>query len=437
MFRNEYNLAMERDQGGVSSVSSFQVDDLMEKLKLLNYERLLLREMKMKQINRYYFLRSFNPGEQFFMFTSICAWLIRKIGKTFDQPQEFDDPNIVISRIIKVLQEMDVPTDFQTNRLIQGAGPICVYIMDALATQALKLTKFQYKRPECRKEDDPMVDLIENDSEIILEKVEEEQMAGISDESEDERNGMFDLSFTDQKTLNRRSTGVHKKDEYKVDSLSDSEAWRLELERVLPQLKVVVKTDPRDWRAHLEQMRTLRSNIDTVGVAGRRVILALPENPSPKTDAFFFRGQATEETDSQLKKLQTDIGYVMEKLESREKHLNNDLKELIAQYKEVLIGYNQVSGQLKQLEQEKATNEHELTKITNELENVKIQMEQRGNSMTDGSPLINIKKAIFRIKEEICEMDIKIGVMEHSLNTEILRQSAQYAELDSLVMAAH
>lgn len=52
-------------------------------------------------------------------------------------------------------------------------------------------------------------------------------------------------------------------------------------------------------------------------------------------------------------------------------------------------------------------------------------------------PLINIKKAIFRIKEEICDMDIKIGVMEHSLNTEILRQSAQYAELDSLVMAAH
>ncbi|XP_052868188.1 intraflagellar transport protein 57 homolog [Anopheles cruzii] len=410
MFRNEYNLAMERDQGSISSVSSFQVDDLMEKLKLLNYERLLLREMKMKQINRYYFLRSFNPGEQFFMFTSICAWLIRKIGKTFDQPQEFDDPNIVISRIIRVLQEMDVPTDFQTNRLILGAGPICVYIMDCLATQALKLTKFQIKRPECRKEDDPMVDLIENDSEIILEKVEEEQMAGVSDESEDERNGLFDLSFTDQRSQNRRAAAAAKKgDEYKVDSLSDSEAWRLELERVLPQLKVVVKTDPRDWRAHLEQMRTLRNNIDT----------------------------ATTETDSQLKKLQTDISYVMEKIESRERHLNNDLKDLIVQYKEVLIEHNQVSAQMKQCEQGKANNEQELAKITNELENVKIQMEQRGNSMTDGSPLINIKKAIFRIKEEISEMDIKIGVMEHSLNTEIIKQSAQYAELDSLVMAAH
>ncbi|EDS30030.1 intraflagellar transport protein 57 [Culex quinquefasciatus] len=401
MFRHEYGLAMDRDQNGASSVSSYQVDDLMEKLKLLNYERLLLKEMKMKQINRYYFLKSFNPGEQFFMFTSICAWLIRKIGKTFDQPQEFDDPNMVISRIIRVLQEMDVPTDFQTNKLIQGAGPICVYIMDCLATQALKLTKFQLKRPECKKEDDPMVDLIENDSEIILEKVEEEQMAGASDESDDEGNGLFDLNFADQK-----SKKVTNK-EYKVDSLTDSENWRLELERVLPQLKVVVKTDSRDWRAHLEQMRSLRSNIES----------------------------ATEETDGQLKKLQTDISYVMEKIESREKHLNNDLKELIQQYKQILVEYNQVNGLMKENDQEKTEKEHELSKITNELENIKIQMEQRGNSMTDGSPLINIKKAIFRIKEEISEMDIKIGVMEHTLNSEIIKQSTQYAEFDSLVMA--
>uniref|UniRef100_A0A182SQM3 Uncharacterized protein n=1 Tax=Anopheles maculatus TaxID=74869 RepID=A0A182SQM3_9DIPT len=263
------------------------------------------------------------------------------------------------------------------------------------------------KRPECRKEDDPMVDLIENDSEIILEKVEEEQMAGGSDDSDDERNGLFDLSFSDP----ARSAAHTRKEtrEYKVDSLSDSEAWRLELERVLPQLKVVVKTDPRDWRAHLEQMRSLRTNIDT----------------------------ATDETDSQLAKLQSDISYVMEKIESREKHLNNDLKDLIAQYKQILIEHNQVTGHIRQAEQEKTEHEHELSKITNELENVKIQMEQRGNSMTDGSPLINIKKAIFRIKEELCEMDIKIGVMEHSLNSEIVRQGSQYAELDSLVMAAH
>ena len=52
-------------------------------------------------------------------------------------------------------------------------------------------------------------------------------------------------------------------------------------------------------------------------------------------------------------------------------------------------------------------------------------------------PLINIKKAIFRIKEEISEMDVKIGVMKHLLENEMIKQSAQYNEFDSLVMMAH
>lgn len=36
------------------------------------------------------------------------------------------------------------------------------------------------------------------------------------------------------------------------------------MERVLPQLKIVVKSDNRDWRAHLEQVKTLRVNIESV-----------------------------------------------------------------------------------------------------------------------------------------------------------------------------
>lgn len=36
------------------------------------------------------------------------------------------------------------------------------------------------------------------------------------------------------------------------------------MERVLPQLKIVVKSENRDWRAHLEQIKTLKANIDGV-----------------------------------------------------------------------------------------------------------------------------------------------------------------------------
>ena len=40
---------------------------------------------------------------------------------------------------------------------------------------------------------------------------------------------------------------------------------------------------------------------------------------------------------------------------------------------------------MKENESDKMDKEHELSKINNELDNIKIQMEQRGNSMTDGS----------------------------------------------------
>lgn len=37
---------------------------------------------------RHYFAIPTNPGEQFYMFTSIAAWLLRTAGKKFEQPQE-------------------------------------------------------------------------------------------------------------------------------------------------------------------------------------------------------------------------------------------------------------------------------------------------------------------------------------------------------------
>lgn len=45
-------------------------------------------------------------------------------------------------------------------------------------------------------------------------------------------------------------------------------------------------------------------------------------------------------------------------------------------------------------------------------------------------PLINIKKSIAKIKEEIIEMELEIGVLKHSLDQDIVKQNALYAELD-------
>lgn len=221
MFRAELQTAMERDSNNMSLISTYQSDDLIEKLKLLNYETLLLKQMKMKPLSKFYFCKVKNSGEQFFLFVSICAWLIRETGKSFEQPQEFDDPNVIISKIIKSLNDMDIATDFQSSKLISGAGPICVYVLDCLATKVLKISTVQIQKPQMKIEENSSLDIVENDSEIILEKLDEQIVIESESDDERERNSIYDLNLND-----RKRNRYNNKDFVKVDSLADNESFR-------------------------------------------------------------------------------------------------------------------------------------------------------------------------------------------------------------------
>lgn len=59
---------------------------------------------------RHYFVSSphvlSNPGEQFYMFSVIAAWLISLCGRPFDTPQEYDDPNATVSNILSELRAL-------------------------------------------------------------------------------------------------------------------------------------------------------------------------------------------------------------------------------------------------------------------------------------------------------------------------------------------
>ena len=51
-----------------------------------------------------------------------------------------------------------------------------------------------------------------------------------------------------------------------------------------------------------------------------------------------------------------------------------------------------------------------LAQISDELEAVKSEMEERGSSMTDGSPLVSIRKSLARVKAEIVGMDVRVRI---------------------------
>ena len=63
--------------------------------------------------------------------------------------------------------------------------------------------------------------------------------------------------------------------------------------------------------------------------------------------------------------------------------------------------------------------------MSDELENVKSRMDERGNSMTDTSPLIKIKSALTQLRKEAKQMEIRIGVVNHTLVTKKLKSDVQ------------
>ncbi|XP_039285721.1 intraflagellar transport protein 57 homolog isoform X1 [Nilaparvata lugens] len=364
--------------------SSFQVmEELIDKLKVLNYDEEFLKELKMRPIHKHYFALQTNAGEQFFLFTVLSAWLLRKLGLKFEQPQEYDDPNSTIASILDATRELGIVVDFPPNKLKQGSGKYAIYILNALADKALSHLKFVWKKPRPPAEVEDEDSNGEDDYELLLERVEEE-MAG--EDSEEDEDNLLHIDDLHNIASAHKIMDLQKPEEI-LESNTNLEEWHLELERVLPHLKVTIKSDSRDWRSHLEQMKQHRAGMEeTLGSAK-----------------------------FQLERLEKEITGTLEKVKSREKFLNSQLENLLSQYRTAQDELARVTEQYREVSGGVNDRQRQLTRLTDELDLIKQEMEERGSTMTDGSPLINIKKAIARIKADIVEMDVRIGVLDHAV----------------------
>ncbi|KAM7352169.1 intraflagellar transport 57 [Cochliomyia hominivorax] len=392
----------------VLPVVNFQSDDLLEKLKLLSYEKTLLSDLKMKPLSRFYFVKSTNPGEQFYMFTLICWWLCQKLGKNMERPQEYDDPNDVISKIIVILEQMDVPIDFAPNKLIRGAGANCIFVLDALATQALKVMRLTCQKLHIAQEDEVANDYLEDNAEIILEKIEDEQTDALSDDSTEldlNQSSLRNWGRKRQHHLTEQENNTGGNSLQVSDKLTDQQSWRLEFEEVMPQLKVYVKSDVRDWRAHLSQMNNLKENIT----------------------------EFTESTQTELKKLHNEFTFSLEKVESREKHLNNELHNLIRQYKDVSIELSNVQYAHTQVLEETERSMEQLKSIIAENENKKAEMERRGQMMSDSSFVLQIKKAIAKIKDDVAHLNLEVALLINGIDRDILKRTGPGMEMEKFI----
>lgn len=158
-------------------------------------------------------------------------------------------------------------------------------------------------------------------------------------------------------------------------------------------MQVHIRTDHKDWRAHTEQMRTHLSEIT---------------------------GSMTD-TEKNLAKLQMDIGKTLEKIDSREKYLNKQLDHLMQEYRLQQDSLAGTTERYKQASVSVTDLSRQLARVTEQLEVIKAQMDERGTSMTDAGPLVKIKQALTRLRADVQEMELRIGVVQHTLLTAKLK----------------
>ncbi|XP_035986802.1 intraflagellar transport protein 57 homolog isoform X1 [Fundulus heteroclitus] len=380
----------EEDRGpGAAHRGFVLMEELVEKLKLLNYEEEVLVKHNMKSLSRHYFVSSpylaSNPGEQFYMFTIIAAWLINVAGRPFTEPQEYDEPNATVSNILAELRALGVQVDFPPSRLKSGSGEHVCLVLDHLAEEALKRRGFTFTRPKYPAEKPEEDGVMDDDAELTLSRVEEEMIEEADDEEEEEEN-MMDLEALKLPSSHAQSEPSSKPDRI-LESTVDAAEWRLEVERVLPQLRVTIRTDNKDWRIHLDQMHQHRDGITS----------------------------SLRDTRSYLDKLQEDMGKTLEKVGSREKYINKQLEQLIQEYRSAQAKLSQAKERYKQASGGVTERSRVLAEISEELEKVKQEMEDKGSSMCDGAPLVKIKQSLTKLKQEMVQMDVRIGVVQHTL----------------------
>nr|VZI35394.1 unnamed protein product [Spirometra erinaceieuropaei] len=425
------------EDADISPFAPFQMmESLLEKLKSLDYEQQYCRRMRLKGFSKVYFAVPTNPGEQFNSFVSLAAWLIDQSGGSMEQPQEYDDPNATIANVLESLRGLGYSTEFPPSKLKSGCGGPCIRVLDLLASAAVKNKKLRFELPQFSQDeaDDPGVeecthsddddDFVEWTNKRSSQRSRNSRAGGFICDSEtdaeviDDDEAVLDLEGSNQqKTV---FTAAAQTNESADDSLvdphglfgsllthaqlgghfgasSDMEGilepvidrgdWQLEVERVLPQLRVAIRTEAKDWRSHLEQMTRHKAEIEACFNESKGYLLRLHE----------------------------DLSRSLDKIGSREKYINSQVDQLLTEYRcaqdrlcEVKEKYRQASGGI--TERSKV-----LGDLTDELERVKQEMDQRGSSMTDGSPVVRIKQAIQRLKAEITAMDIRTGVLEHTL----------------------
>ena len=350
-----------------------------------------------------------NPALQLQQFIDVSAYLSKKAGRSF-AVDRYDDPGTSVNKLMVELSDAGFVADFPPTRLRQPYGePVC-RVLNFLSDLALQAQGFRWKRPQYPKEEcvrtSRLVLIILTlclpshslSDCVFLDRLAEEAqgddsaMLGDDDEVEDEAivaDDDEDVLYSEP--ASQVPGGAAAAAAAPVAAAEpppvDATEWHTEVERVAPRLRASKTASGKEWRAHLEQAQNHKRTLESLFPAAR----------------------------SALERMEAELADLLQRVNAKEKFLNSTFRNLREEYQQTHSRLEDATQSHQEMSRQVSELSNEVSAATEQLEDIAAQMKERGSSMTDTAPLVRIKGALTKLRTEMKSMDLRIGVVGHTL----------------------
>jgi estrogen-related receptor beta like 1 len=372
-------------------------------------------------VGRLFFAMPNSVETMFPYFASLCAWLLKEAGVSFTEWSEFDDMTQTCSAILAHAKAQGFE-DAQASpfRLSQCAPePVCD-VLDFLATRALMARGFDTPTPSyaaaSRSEEAHVDSRAEADgSGDIGEDVPEETLLadplaahGAGSSTGGLKAGLSAAaSGTSASVSAAAALRQSAEDRQLLRSSVSHEQWALHLEAVLPRLRVKLEGAVKEWRAHLDEALRQRQTL----------------------------AQDVPEACATLDRLSKQLAGHAERIRAREQQINEDLngdpQGLGAQLRARRGALRELEGEHERLTGAVSELGSHLGVQTERVNQVKAQTAERNNAMTDTAPLRQLQTSLRQLKQEVDQMELRIGIVNQTLLTAKLKALARKSREDA------
>lgn len=360
-------------------------DEAVDILMLLDYETKFCNKEMRPMCRTFFAYPSSNPAVQFKYFTKLVTWLLELVRRQADW-DEYDDPNTVITTMLVVLKDLGVQvTGIAPAKLKTGSGEAVCQVLAGLLHVVLRQTGFGFQAPTYP--EDGMADEAEVDSDAEIQSVGEDEMPGDGEED--------DLMYQEDEMKKKEESDDEQ--HAVLESNIDPKEWLLEVERVAPKLKIQIPNDSKEWRTHLLQTRGYKQVIET-------------QFPAAK---------------AQLDKLSKELSGALERIKSKEAFINTQFDHRALDYRQQQEELNTVQSSYTELNEVVMNLQIELNNVQDELTVCTTEMEERSSTVTDTAPIVKMKDAFKRLRTDTRQLEVRIGVVSHTLMQAKLRQRPQ------------